>query len=177
MDKTIADQMFGEIYEKTYTELSTYVISRIRNVDDAKDLLQITYTSFYKRLLSKGAIPFDAAIGYLKVTAKHELGRHFGYIRKKKDEIALDDEEISQTVLEEIAVDCFEDIVLDNLIMERIWQYIIKKGNLTYRIFILHYTYDLSLEETAKNLDVSLYSVINCIYRTLNSLRKHFHEY
>jgi hypothetical protein len=59
MDNPNAEQIFNEIYNRTYTELSTYVISRIRNIDDAKDLLQITYTSFYKRLLKKGAIPAD----------------------------------------------------------------------------------------------------------------------
>lgn len=176
MDKTVADQIFGEIYDRTYRELSTYVISRIKNIDDAKDLLQITYTSFYKRLQNKGAIPYDAAIGYLKTTAKHELGRHYGYIRKKERDVALDDEEISQTVFDEIASDSFEESVLDNMILEQIWKFIKKKSGLTYRIFVLRYTYGLTLEETAESLEIPLCSVTNRIYRTLNELREQFKE-
>lgn len=173
MDKKEADIYFGEIYEKTYTELSTYVIARIRNIDDAKDLLQIAYTSFYKRLLNKGAIPAQAAIAYLKTTAKHELGRHFGYIRKS-ELISLDNEEVPQSVLEEIASDNFEESLLDSLILEQIWAFIKKKGGLTYRIFILRYTYGLSLEQTAESLSIPVHSVANRIYRTIKELQKQF---
>lgn len=176
MDKAIADQYFSEVYERTYTELSTYVISRIKNVADAKDLLQITYSSFYRHLLNKGAIPVESAIGYLKTTAKHELGRHFGYMRKKKRNIALDNEEIPQSVLEEISTDNFEESLLDSLILEEIWNYIQEKDGLTYRIFILRYTYGLTLKETAESLSIPLSSVTNRIYRTLKELRKQFAE-
>jgi len=173
MDKKEADIYFGEIYEKTYTELSTYVIARIRIIDDAKDLLQIAYTSFYKRLLNKGAIPAQAAIAYLKTTAKHELGKHFGYIRKR-ELLSLEDEELPQSVIEEIASDSFEESLLDSLMLEQIWSYIQKKGGLTYRIFILRYTYGLSLEQTAECLSIPMHSVANRIYRTIKELQKQF---
>ena len=171
MDKTVADQYFGEIYEITYKELSIYVISRIKNIDDAKDLLQITYTAFYKRLQKKGVIPTEAVIGYLKTIARHELGRHFGYFKKRQKDIFLDDESIPQFLIEDNVSDSFEDSVLDKIVLERIWEYIRQKGGLTYRIFVLRYTFDLTLEETAKTLDVPLYSVTNCIYRTIKELR------
>lgn len=174
MDKTVADQLFGELYERTYKELSTYVISHIKNVEDARDLLQITYTSFYKRLQSKGAIPCEAAICYLKTTAKHEMGRHYGYMRKKELELALDDEEISPSVLAEISSNSFEDSVLDSMILQQIWNYIEKKGGLTYRIFVLRYTYGLTLEKTAESLSIPLSHVTNRIYRTINELREQF---
>lgn len=176
MDKTVADQLFGEIYERTYKELSTYVISHIRNVEDARDLLQITYTSFYKRLRNKGSIPMEAAICYLKTTAKHEMGRHYGYMRKKERDLPIDDEKISQEVLAEIASDSFEDSVLDSMILQQIWNYIEKKGGLTYRIFILRYTYNLSLEQTAESLSIPLSSVTNRIYRTINEMQEVFSQ-
>ena len=174
MDKTSADQLFGEIYDRTYRELSTYVISHIKNVEDSKDLMQITYTSFYKRLQNKGAIPCEAAIGYLKTTAKHEMGRHYGYMRKKERDVAIDNEEVSQSVLEEISSDSFEDSVLDSLVLEQIWSYLEKKSGLTYRIFVLRYTYGLSLEQIAESLSIPFSSVTNRIYRTINELREQF---
>ncbi|HBL83774.1 MAG: hypothetical protein A2Y17_08465 [Clostridiales bacterium GWF2_38_85] len=176
MDKQIADKYFGEIYDKSYKELSTYVIARIKNVDDAKDLLQITYTSFYKRLLNKGAIPFENAVQYLKTTAKHELGRHYGYLNKQAITVSIDDEEKPQDVLEELAGDSFEDSTLDELLLSDIWKYIKGKDSLTYRIFVLRYSFDLSLQETADRLELPLCAVSNRIYRTLDELRIKFNE-
>ena len=176
MDKQNTDKYFSEIYDKSYKELSTYVIARIKNVDDAKDLLQITYTSFYKRLLNKGIIPFENAVQYLKTTAKHELGRHFGYLNKRALLISIDDEEIPQDVLEELSCDSFEDSTLNEMFLQEVWDYIKNKDSLTYRIFVLRYTFDLSLQETADRLEIPLCAVTNRIYRTLDDLRKEFNE-
>ena len=76
--------------------------------------------------------------------------------------------------MEEIASDSFEESLLDNIILEQIWAFIKKKGGLTYRIFILRYTYGLSLEQTAESLSVPLHSVTNRIYRTIRELQKQF---
>lgn len=177
MDNSIAVQYFDEIYNNTYIELSTYVISRIRNIDDAKDLLQITYTSFYKRILKKGVVPFDDAIKYLKTIAKHELGRHFGYVHKNENNLSMNDEEVPDSAFLEISQVCFADIVLDNILVEKIWECIKSKGNFTYRIYVLYYTYNLPLNEIAEKLNVSLSCVKNRLYRTLLDLRNAFCEY
>lgn len=102
-----------------------------------------------------------------------EIYEHFGYIRKR-ELLSLEDEELPQSVIEEIASDSFEESLLDSLMLEQIWSYIQKKGGLTYRIFILRYTYGLSLEQTAECLSIPMHSVANRIYRTIKELQKQF---
>ncbi|NLK39297.1 MAG: RNA polymerase sigma factor [Clostridiales bacterium] len=174
MEKQAADLYFDQVYDNTYQELCAYVIANIKIVDDAHDVLQNTYLSFYKRLLNKGMIPADEAIKYLKASAKHEMGRYFIRERDRRQTMSLDDDGSYETIMTELRPSQLEKSVIDAEMAQQILNYIRHKDSLTYRVFVLFYSVGLTMRETAGALGISSSNAANRLYRTLGELRRIF---
>ncbi len=63
-------------------------------------------------------------------------------------------------------------ITKDNI--SKIWEYLNKKGALTFKIFYLHYTLGVTLKEISENLEMNENSVKTILYRTIKEIKKNF---
>ena len=136
------NSFFSNIYNETYPKNCGYVVVRIKDVHDANDVLQTIYTSLYIRICNKGIIQSNDVLKILYTSAKHEIGRYYGFYHYKRKCISLDanlDQSIqkaeiqSDEFISEISNDKSKELLSD------IWEYIKAKDELTYRIFLLHY--------------------------------------
>lgn len=50
MKNKILQKNFEEIYNSTYKNTLKYIIVHCNNMDDVNDIIQDTYTEFYKKL-------------------------------------------------------------------------------------------------------------------------------
>ncbi|NLK40057.1 MAG: sigma-70 family RNA polymerase sigma factor [Clostridiales bacterium] len=174
MEISAIDHYFDQVYDDTYKEFCSYVVANVKVVDEAHDIMQNTYLSFYRRILNRGILPAQEAIKYLKASAKHEMGRHFKAKNRRQHTMSLDDEENYDAIMAEISPTDFEESVVDVDMTNTILNYVKSKDPLTYRIFILFYTVGLTMRETAYTLDISPSNAANRLYRTLSELRSLF---
>lgn len=174
------NQDFNKIYEETYKKIYVYVIARIRDLHDANDVLQIIYISLYKRICNKGSLPIEQALKILYTSAKHEIGRYYGFIKHQQKMIPIYSEEDTQKIVYELSVDKFIQTLNkenDKEMLEQIWNYIHEKDELTYRAFLLHYIEGLSFKECSNALSCSNAMIVHRIYRMIENLKIKFKEY
>lgn len=162
------DNEFDRLYHLTYRDVSAYVISKCRNPENAKDILQNTYLAFWKRLERGKPIPDSECAAYLKTVARHEAGRLF---ERESGRITVYDAEEEEVPDPGSSPD---EIIADADTVSAIYRDIMSGDPMTAKIFILLYTTGLTLQETADVLRIPLHTVRNRLYRTLSDLRKKY---
>ena len=174
MEKAAADREFEQLYRSTYRYLTGYVLARIRDLDDTDDLLQTVYSSFYRRILSKGSLDEVSARKLLTTSAKHELSRYYGLRKKERGLVALDDER-TRDHLEGLLAQEVPDFAGDDaLLLATLWREIESQGDLTRRLFLLHFQLGYTLRETAEALGISEAAATSRLYRAIGRLRDKF---
>lgn len=162
-------QMFKKIYDETYNNLLKFIVCRCSNIDDVNDIIQETYTEFYKIFISEKNL--DNVNKYIYGIAKNKIKKHYNLIYKIKT-ISLSKEEdtgLIDTISSDINI---EKIILDKSDLDFIWKYLKKKKIIIQRVFYLYYSLDLSIKEISNELDISESCVKNYLYRTLNELQE-----
>ena len=66
------EQKFQNIYHLTYPKISRYVVSKCRNIEDVKDILQNIYIDVYKKI---DKIDFIENEAYLYTLTKNNLDK------------------------------------------------------------------------------------------------------
>lgn len=166
---------FNEIYDKTYLDLSKYVIIKCHNINDTHDIMQEIYLELWN-LLNKKEISTVNIKSYLIGIANNKIKKHYTLIQKLKT-ISLfetNDKEIE-------IIDTIEDAMnINALIIKKenwnvIWQFIKNKKNQDIpKVFYLYYKLELSIREISEELQRSDSYVKHLIYRTLHELQVHF---
>ncbi len=166
---------FNEIYDKTYLDLSKYVIIKCHNINDTHDIMQEIYLELWN-LLNKKEISTVNIKSYLIGIANNKIKKHYTLIQKLKT-ISLfetNDKEIE-------IIDTIEDAMnINALIIKKenwnaIWQFIKNKKNQDIpKVFYLYYKLELSIREISEELQRSDSYVKHLIYRTLHELQGHF---
>ncbi len=172
MDREDAEKLFGELYDATYRRVFAFVFSRIKDTGDTDDVLQTVYAAFFRRLLTKGALDEDSAVKILFTAARHELSRCYGVRQRERDSVYLDDEELGDKLEFELSQNVPDVMGDDRLALEAIWKEVEAKGELTKRLFVLHYSYGLSVADCAKQLEITPANATSRIYRTIKDIRE-----
>lgn len=173
-----AQSYFEKIYEETYEDLLKYIVVRCGRIDEIHDILQNTYTAFYRRIMSKGSADIENPRAYLMRLAKHEIGRQYGIFalhRKHVPIFSQDAEENFENLERELSMES-EDftLLLENSdAAERILQEL-KKEETVWKIFVLYFLNEMKLEDIAQELGMSVSNVKNKLYRTLKKLRTEY---
>ena len=86
-------------------------------------------------------------------------------------------------LIENVDIESLKDESIDieyNFLLQyntdKVWKYLKKKSMTISRIFYLHYTLDLTINEIAEELNISESNVKNYLYRILKELRKYLME-
>lgn len=168
-------EQFEAIYRATYRDIFAYTVACIRDVGNTDDLLQTVYTSFFRRMMRKGGMEELAARKYLIKSVKHELTRYYGRLKRQKDMRSLSDEDAVDGLEYEFAQEEYPDLS-QWAVMQEIWQMIEEKGEVTRRLFILHFRMGFSIRESAQYLDITESNATSRIYRTISELKNTYRE-
>lgn len=169
--KKTNEELLHDIYNETYDDILRYVISKCNKIEDVQDIIQNTYFNFYKAIKSKEIKDFRK---YLFKIAKNEIFKTYGILALAKKNIpvfSLAFEDIGFTKDESLMVTENFDA---SLICNEIYSYLHSGDDLTFKIFILHFKYDLKIKDIGTNLKISESTVKNRLYRTIKELKNTF---
>ncbi|ADU24132.1 RNA polymerase sigma factor [Ruminococcus albus] len=168
MSKNDVSSKFQKIYDDTYDYIYRYIMSKADTRENAEDLIQNVYLTFYRKMLS-GATVLNPK-HYLLRIAKNDLADHYGSAAERRNRITVENiddhfdipDEDALTTLEQTECTAYEEV------MEQL-----KKSDITaFNIFMLHFGQGLTLKETAKALSMEESTVKTKMYRMLKKLQK-----
>lgn len=167
--------LFNDIYDSTNRKVFAFLAARCKNIPDAHDLFQDTYTELYTVLKRRGTGYIKNGEAFVMRLARQKLSRYYSLYDRLKAIGSLffeteDGEEINLADLEEQSVS-FEEEVDTALLAEEISRYLVKKPADVQKIFFLYYTMEMSVPQIAKCLSMRESTVKNKLYRTVNELR------
>ncbi|MDD4124961.1 MAG: sigma-70 family RNA polymerase sigma factor [Eubacteriales bacterium] len=174
LKKAETDALFNKIYDESYIFILKYVSARTRTADDAADIVQETYLELYKVICKKDDYINDPNAFVMNI-AKKKLFRHYSLVEKLKSIIPLHkSDENDADPINEIGGFEFEDSLIDSVLLDEIWNYIMRFEKTTRQIFIMKYCHDKSLEDIAESLNLPLHTVRNKLYRSIERLKTLF---
>ena len=162
------DDLFNDIYNKTYNNIFCYILSKCHNLEDIDDIIQNVYTDFYFVLVKK-AKKLENHEAYLMQITKNKIFKYYTFKNKsnKSKEDTTDDE-----ILLNIADDFdIEQTIFEKFTNETIWHETKKLNITTQKILILYFKADYKISEIAKCLEMKESSVKTKLYRGLNDLK------
>lgn len=154
---------FDELYEKTFDEISQYVVCHCQNINDVEDLLQIIYIEVSKNISS------IHNVSYIYGIAKHKIKDYYRF-RYKNKLLSLfnHDEQIIENIPDDINIEESYTLQYD---MDCVWEYLSQKPIIISQIFYLYYYSGLTIKDIALKLHTNESNVKNYLYRTLKELR------
>ena len=162
---------FHRLYEDTRRSILIYLTARCADPADAADLFQETYTEVYRALCRRGAGYVEHGEAFVKNLARQQLHKHYRR-RKPQSVVSLDGLEADVAAESE---DMDEHLVTEEL-RSLAHEALQKEDAGTRKIFLLHFSLGLTLEETARELGVGESFMKNRLYRTLARLRRELLE-
>ncbi len=172
------EEYFNRVYEQTNKSVSRYVVSKCGDFQDAEDIIQNIYTRFYRRITQKGYEDIESPEAFLINIAKFECRTYFSGKKKNDKVTSFSDytEEEMVKIEEEMSrpQKRLEDVMADKLLAKQIFDDIMKSDKLTGQIFYLYFACDMKLEDIAEQLEISLSTVKNKLYRTIERQKKKF---
>ena len=161
MDEKQIKENFARIYDTNYDYIYKYLIIKSDSRETAEDILQNVFLNLYKRML-EGEKVLDPK-HYLLRAAKHRLA---DYYRSRRFNDSLDDtvEIVDEKALGELEND-------SGYAYEEIMQSLKEADETTYKIFVLHFGHDCTIEKTAKTLGLAESTVKSKLYRALKKLK------
>ncbi|WP_297522094.1 sigma-70 family RNA polymerase sigma factor [uncultured Clostridium sp.] len=170
MNKT-NEEILHDIYNETYDDILRYIISKCNNIEDVQDIIQNVYFNFYKAMQKR---EIESPRKYLFRIARNEIFKTYGLLRVAKNNIplfSLSSEDIEFNNNDSLSVTENFD---STLICDEIYTYLKQKDALTFKIFLLHFKFDMKIKDISKKLKTSESTVKNRLYRTLKELKNTF---
>lgn len=164
------EELFNEIYEETFDEISKYVICNCSNINDVNDIIQTIYIDIFKIINKDNYDLLNKA--YIKAIAKNKIKDYYRHNYKEKIISMFTKETFEEYKDEKINI---EKSVLINYDINKVWNYLKNKPQLA-KIFYLYFNFGLTISEISKELNISESNVKNHIYRTLKKLKKYMKE-
>lgn len=178
MGSNTLDAYFNKVYSETFRAVSRFVVSKCGSIQDSEDIVQNIYTRFYQRIAKKGHDDIENAEAFVINIAKFECKNYFGAV--KKHSVATSFSEYTEEQMVEIEKEMskdqknLEDVLCNEILAKQIFDDIAKDDPVIGRIFYLHFVCDMKLDEIADELDLTLSSVKNKLYRTIERQKKKF---
>ncbi|MBR1862600.1 MAG: sigma-70 family RNA polymerase sigma factor [Ruminococcus sp.] len=167
MDEKELRERFGDVYNSTFDYIFKFLILKIDKRDAAEDIIQAVYLDLYRKMREGERILSPKH--YLLVMAKHRVA---DYYKRKRDNESLDD--AGTEIVDEKALDALEND--DGYTYGEIMKALKESDDITYRIFLLHFGRDFTIEQCAKALELSPSTVKSKMYRALKKLKKELKE-
>ncbi len=164
------NEYFNTVYDATFRPLMRVCICRARRLCDADDLLQNVYARFYRHVCRHGAGAVQNPLAYLLRILNKELSRYYrraAWEREAPLESAEDLPDPGEAV---------EDATLSHLEAEAVWAFVREESDLTQRVFVLYYGYEMRQKEIAEALGLSEAAVKNRLLRTQKKIRSRLSE-
>ena len=175
---TSPDAYFNDVYDKTISSLTRYVVSKCSNILDTEDILQNIYARFFQRIVKKGYDDIENAEAFLISIAKFECKSYYAGQKKHSVIESFSDYTDEQMVMVEAEMSRtqknLEDVLCDEMLAREIFEDISEADPMTGKIFYLYFVCDLKLAEIAKELDITTSAVKNKLYRTIQRQKKKF---
>jgi RNA polymerase sigma-70 factor (ECF subfamily) len=172
------DYYFNNVYAETLPALSRFVVNKCGNIFDVEDILQNIYARFFRRIVKKGHSDIENAEAFLINIAKFECKNYFGGLKKRSVVSSFVD--FSDEQMYEIEAEMskntkqLEDVLCNEMLARQIFEDIAAQDAITGKIFYLHFVCDMKLEEISTELDITLSSVKNKLYRTIRRQKNKF---
>lgn len=166
MDEKEVKERFEAVYNKTYDYINRFLLTKVSSRETAEDILQSVYLKFYDKLQS-GSTILDAK-HYLLRMAKHAVA---DYYKNRRQHESIDEH---VTIVDEKALRRMEND--DTFTYEEILESLRRMDDVTYRIFMLHYVHDYTIEKTAEIVGMSVSTVKSRMYRTIKKLQNEIKE-
>ena len=164
------EKEFNEIYEKTYHNLLSYIISKCDNLSNIEEIMQEIYIKLYKQIL-KDSTYINNYQSFLIKLAKNELFKYYSLKNKLKKILNINIEnniDISNIKDNNINI---EKEITNKYELDKIWKEI-KKQNITYqKILTLYYLENMKIKDIASLLNMNESSVKTILYRTINKIK------
>jgi RNA polymerase sigma factor (sigma-70 family) len=161
------DKAFGEIYKHYYPGLFTTCLKYIRprgTVEDAKDLVSITFQKLYERRDKIDTMPGITRFLYLALRT-----RSIDLLRRKRwvKETPHDPAGLQATVNDEIDVGFWETVMQEKQVMDMV------RGlpERSREVIVLYYLKGLKYREIGEHMDISPRTVENSLRSALDKLR------
>ena len=155
------EQKFQNIYHLTYPKISRYVVSKCRNIEDVKDILQNIYIDVYKKI---DKIDFIENEAYLYTLTKNKVNQYYRFKFKHKDQSVPIEDEIKDDI------DISRDMVIKASV-EEVWNFIKRKPVIISKIFYFYFYLELTIREIASELQLNESTVKNYLYRTIKEIK------
>lgn len=170
----MTDEKFEQMYKETSRNVLKYIISNCTNVEDANDLLQETYFSYY-RAYKKGQV-IDNDYYYLIGIAHKKINEFyrkkykwknlfFSLIRKNSEEEA--------NLLDIVPSDFdLEKIIIQKYELNDFTKFLFSKKQIIIKTFYLYFYFDMTTKEVSRKLNINESTIKSYLYRTLKEYRK-----
>ena len=166
---------FDTFYDKTYAGAMAYCLAKTGDFINSEDLLADAYFSLYKRV-SKTKAPVSDPQAYLFKILKNRIAKYWMKHSKEKELFISENDATQYESLLELELDLTAETATKQMLLQDIMEYISTCTPMMRRAFTLHFILERSIEDTAKELGVSVAAARNYIYRTLQSVRENFLE-
>lgn len=161
-----AKEYFRGVYEETYHELLRYVVIKTRSAGDVEDILQNAYLKLYRRIQKRGYADIENANAFMMRVVQKELSTYYRFrLRKAEREQSMPAFEMAG------ASPDVEDQAINGETLRHIWRVIEGAPALSYKSFVLHYYFGMSVPEIARSLGLSEPNVTSRLYRVRQTLR------
>ena len=158
-------EWFNTVYENTYAVLRKNAIIKARTVADVDDLLQNTYERFYKHIRRHGTGAVNEPKSYLYTILYKELAKYYRFHARFMTE------PLDETVVPLAGDEAPESESLDRLTADEIWQIVEREPQLSQKVFILYYEYEMRVAEIAQATGLTESAVKNRLLHTRNHIR------
>ncbi|MBE6572844.1 MAG: sigma-70 family RNA polymerase sigma factor [Ruminococcaceae bacterium] len=163
---------FNDIYDKTYKNTLIHITSKCSNIHDIEDILQETYTELYRTLLRKGIDYVQAPERLVIKISNRKIYKHYS-LKEKIQGISLNtsnenDAEIINFIPDDLII---EDAICTKEALDSIRAFVLSKPLIVQKIFLLYYSYNLTIPRIALLLCVNESYVKNKLYRTLKEIK------
>ena len=158
-----------EFYSENKSRLFRIAMSRLHNASDAEDAVQEVFAGIAKRPEIFFDILPEKRFSYIAAMVNNAAVDMFNSKSKAKNEQWNDEDENSDGV-------SLEDAVFDKIAEEELIVFISRLPAAQKSVLILHCFYDLSIDETAKRLNISVSAANKRLTLARRAVRKFIDE-
>ena len=164
--------IFDELYDRTYNEISKYVVCKCNNIDDVCDILQNIYLDVYRKICDNYTISNSYVFGI----AKNKIKDYYRFKYKYKF-ISLFSSKENLSLIETLPSDIdIEKSVFMKYDSDMVWNYLKNKKVIISKVFYLYFKLNLTIKDISEELNISQSNVKHYLYRTLKELNTYLEK-
>lgn len=169
----IKNERFRKVYNEFGTVIFQYAMKRVRNEDVAKEFVQQVFMKFYEHM---DEVKLNVEKPWLLLCCKHEIIDYFRKPENRNRCDSIDPASVTVEVRSEGNIECVVENMLREDLSMQILEALRKKNESWYRIVEEIAVLEMSQEEAAEHLGMSLEVLRAKLYRARKYIRKKFGE-